>query len=139
MLPDDVSEVVKIERLSFSTPWSETSFYSEIYSDHSITRIAETNGTIAGYICVKRMADECHLLNLAVRPDYRNQGIATTLLNNVIQELNKWGCRALFLEVRASNYAAMRLYAGFGFKTIGVRKNYYLYPAEDAVVMMLEL
>jgi ribosomal-protein-alanine N-acetyltransferase len=139
MYPDDIPEIVSIERLSFSTPWSETSFRSEIYSRYSITRVAELNGIIVGYVCVKHVADECHLLDLAVHPDYRKRGIATMLLDNVIQELRVEGCRFFYLEVRASNYAAKKLYEKFGFNMVGVRKGYYVYPAEDAVIMMLEL
>ncbi len=139
MYPDDIPEIVSIERLSFSTPWSETSFRSEIYSRYSVTRVAELNGVIVGYICVKHVADECHLLNLAVHPDYRRRGIARALLDNVIQELRIEGCRFFYLEVRSSNYAARKLYEKFGFNMVGVRKGYYINPAEDAVIMMMEL
>jgi ribosomal-protein-alanine N-acetyltransferase len=139
MYPDDIPEIVSIERLSFSTPWSETSFRSEIYSWYSVTRVAELNGIIVGYICVKHVADECHLLNLAVHPDYRRRGIARALLDNVIQELRMEGCRFFYLEVRSSNYAARKLYERFGFNIVGIRKGYYANPAEDAVIMMLEL
>lgn len=139
MYPDDIPEIVSIERLSFSTPWSETSFRSEIYSRYSVTRVAELNGVIAGYICVRHVADECHLLDLAVHPDYRRRGIARALLDDVIQELRIEGCRFFYLEVRSSNYAARKLYEKFGFNMVGVRKGYYVNPSEDAVIMMMEL
>jgi ribosomal-protein-alanine N-acetyltransferase len=139
MREEDVPDVVEIERASFSAPWSETSFRSELYSRYSITQVAEVNGIIAGYICVKHVADEGHLLTLAVHHDYRKMGIAKMLLGNIIQELRIAGCRFFYLEVRSSNYAAKRLYEGFGFKTKGIRKNYYVYPTEDAVIMMLEM
>ncbi|MEW6739662.1 MAG: ribosomal protein S18-alanine N-acetyltransferase [Nitrospirota bacterium] len=139
MYPDDIPEIVSIERLSFSTPWSETSFRSEIYSRYSVTRVAELNGVVVGYICVKHVADECHLLDLAVHPDYRRRGIARALLDDVIQELRIEGCRFFYLEVRSSNYAARKLYEKFGFNMVGVRKGYYVNPAEDAVIMMMEL
>jgi ribosomal-protein-alanine N-acetyltransferase len=139
MYPDDIPEIVSIEKLSFSMPWSETSFRSEIYSRYSITRVAELNGLIVGYICVKHVADECHLLDLAVHPDYRRRGIARSLLDNVIQELRIEGCRFFYLEVRSSNYAARKLYEKFGFNMVGIRKGYYVNPVEDAVIMMMEL
>jgi ribosomal-protein-alanine N-acetyltransferase len=139
MFSEDVPEVVKIERLSFSTPWSEASFYSEIYNKYSIVRVAELNGIIAGYICARHIADECHLLNMAVRPDCRRHGIATILLKDVIEDLRESGCRFFFLEVRESNYAARRFYEKCGFKIIGRRKNYYAYPNENAVIMMREI
>jgi ribosomal-protein-alanine N-acetyltransferase len=139
MYPEDVPDVVRIERDSFNMPWSETSFYSEIYSRYSITRVAELDGEIVGYIIVKQIADECHLLNLAVHPDYRRRGIAKKLFNNIIEELKLNNCRFLYLEVRMSSIAARRLYEGFGFKVVGIRKNYYLNPTEDAIIMMLGL
>lgn len=136
---EDIPEVESIERLSFSMPWSKTSFRSEIYSRYSITRIAVLNGVIVGYICARHVADECHLLNLAVHPDYRRRGIAKMLLDNVIQELKKEGCRFFYLEVRSSNYAARKLYEKFGFNMVGIRKGYYVNPVEDAVIMMREI
>ncbi len=138
MLPEDVPEIAMIERSSFSAPWSETSFYSEVYNRHSITRIAELDGMIVGYICVKQIIDECHLMDLAAHPDHRKQGIATMLLNNVIADLRS-DCRRMYLEVRASNAAAVKLYGKFGFKTVGIRKNYYMHPEEDAIIMMLTI
>lgn len=139
MYPDDIPEIVSIERLSFSTPWSEASFQSEIHNRYSIARVAELNGIIAGYICARHIGDECHLLNMAVRPGYRRHGIATILLKDAIEDLRESGCRFLFLEVRESNYRARRLYEKFGFKTIGLRKNYYVYPDDNAVIMMREI
>lgn len=139
MYPDDIDDVLEVERQSFTMPWSETSFRSEIYSRHSITRIAELNGAVVGYVCVKQVTDEGHLLDLAVHPDYRKRGIAKILLNNVIEELRLCGCRFFFLEVRISNYAAKKLYKGLGFRTVGTRKGYYMNPVEDAVLMMLEI
>ena len=139
MYSEDILDVISIERLSFSTPWSEASFQSEIYNRCSILKVAELNGIIAGYICARHIADECHLLNMAVRPGYRRHGIATILLKDAIEDLRESGCRFLFLEVRESNYRARRLYEKFGFKTIGLRKNYYVYPDDNAVIMMREI
>ncbi len=139
MYPEDIPDVSEIERQSFTTPWSETSFRSELYSRYSITRVAELNGIVVGYICVRHIADECYLLDLAVHPDYRRRGIAKMLMDNVIQEMRIEGCRFFYLEVRGSNYAARKLYEGFGFRTTGTRKGYYVNPIEDAVIMMLEL
>lgn len=139
MYPDDVDEVLEIERQCFTMPWSDTSFRSEIYGRHSITRVAELNGIIVGYICIKHVADEGHLLDLAVHPDYRKRGIAKMLLADVIEELRLCGCRFFYLEVRISNRAAKKLYEALGFRTAGTRKGYYMNPIEDAVLMMREL
>ncbi len=139
MYPEDIAGILKIERASFSTPWSETSFNSELRNQYSITKVAEMDGITIGYTCVRQIDDECHLLNLTVHPDCRNQGIAELLLKNILSELSVSNCEYLYLEVRASNLAARRLYERAGFSNIGIRKNYYVAPCEDAIVMMLEL
>ncbi len=143
MLPDDVPEVVEIEKESFTTPWSAISFYNEIYNPRSLSRVAviiedEFRGTIAGYICMNRILDECHILNLAVKPEHRRKGIAKALLKNVLDSDEIKPCRFVYLEVRVSNYPARSLYKSFGFREIGLRKGYYHNPVEDAVVMLLE-
>lgn len=139
MFPEDVPEALRIERLSFTTPWSETSFFSEVYGQRSFTRVAECGGALVGYICMRHVADECHLLDLAVDPDYRGRGVAGMLLNSGFEAMREEGCRFLFLEVRESNLVSRKLYEKFGFRNIGTRKAYYLKPTEDAVIMMLEL
>ncbi|HBG92028.1 MAG TPA: ribosomal-protein-alanine N-acetyltransferase [Nitrospiraceae bacterium] len=139
MQESDLPSIVKIERLSFSTPWSETSFFNEIYKQRSIPKVAVIDDRIAGYICANHVADEGHILNLAVHPDFRGKGIANTLVENILEELKENACRFLYLEVRASNNAARKLYEGFGFSVVGTRKEYYTEPKEDAVIMMLRL
>jgi ribosomal-protein-alanine N-acetyltransferase len=139
MLPGDIPAIVRIERVSFSTPWSETSFYTEIYHRHALTWVVETDGSVTGYICIRRIVDECHLMNLAVHPLHRACGIAARLLEEMIAELTSAGDRSLYLEVRVSNRSARMLYERSGFRTVGIRKNYYAAPPEDAVIMMLDL
>lgn len=139
MLPEDVPEVLRIESLCFTMPWSRASFLSEVYGQHSFTRVAESGGALAGYICMRHVADECHLLDLAVDPVYQRLGIAGLLLNSGLEAMRELSCRFLFLEVRVGNVASRALYDKFGFKTVGNRKDYYLNPVEDAVIMMLEL
>ena len=139
MQESDLPSVVAIERLSFSTPWSETLFFNEIYKQRSIPKVAVIGDRIAGYICANHVADEGHILNLAVHPDFGRRGIANTLVENILEELKENACRFLYLEVRASNNAARKLYEGFGFSVVGTRKGYYTEPKEDAVIMMLRL
>lgn len=140
----DVPCIVEIERMSFSTPWSETSFYNEIYNPRSTAKVAVIEEAcsmqrVVGYICANQVADEGHILNLAVHPDFRKKGIANALVKNILEDLKGNACRFLYLEVRTSNHAAKKLYEGFGFKVIGTRKGYYNEPIEDAVIMMLEI
>ncbi|MBT9536695.1 MAG: ribosomal protein S18-alanine N-acetyltransferase [Nitrospirae bacterium] len=139
MRESDLPSVVAIERLSFSTPWSEILFFNEIYKQRSIPKVAVIGDRIAGYICANHVADEGHILNLAVHPDFGRRGIANTLVENILEELKENACRFLYLEVRASNNAARKLYEGFGFSVVGTRKGYYTEPKEDAVIMMLRL
>ena len=139
MRESDLPSVVAIERLSFSTPWSEILFFNEIYKQRSIPKVAVIGDRIAGYICANHVADEGHILNLAVHPDFGRRGIANTLVKNILEELKENACRFLYLEVRASNNAARKLYEGFGFSVVGTRKEYYGEPKEDAVIMMLRL
>lgn len=139
MEEEDVASVVQIERMSFSTPWPETSFLKEIYKPRAIIKAAEVDEAVVGYISVEYVLDEAHILNLAVHPDYRRMGIATALVEYVIERLRERACRFLYLEVRASNRVARLLYEGFGFRIIGRRKNYYISPVEDGLIMMLDL
>lgn len=136
MQPADINEIMEIERKSFSTPWSELSFLNEMYDLHSISRVALSNNNITGYICVKQIFDEGHILNLAVHPDFRRRGIATALMKEVLDELKKKGSRFLFLEVRISNLAARKFYERFEFRVVSIRKKYYTSPMEDAALMM---
>ncbi len=139
MLPEDVPAAAAIERISFSTPWSENSFYSEVYGKYSIARVAIINERIVGYIIARLILDEGHLLDLAVCPEFRMRGIARMLMEDVISGLQINRCKAFFLEVRASNSVPLKLYEEAGFKVIGTRKNYYKAPVEDACIMMRDL
>lgn len=139
MMWTDVPRVLKIERMSFCTPWSEDAFLKEIYNPYSITKVAVLEGEVAGYICVNHLIDEGHILNLAVLPDLRRRGIATALVEKILEELRKKGCKSLYLEVRISNHDAIQFYECFGFRSVGFRKNYYTLPKEDAVLMVLDL
>jgi ribosomal-protein-alanine N-acetyltransferase len=135
----DVPQVLRIERLSFSTPWSETAFLNEIYNPYSIAKVAVSENEVVGYICISYVIDEGHILNLAVHPDMRKRGIATALVEKGLDELKGRGCKSLSLEVRVSNHDAIKFYERFGFRPVGLRKDYYTYPREDAVLMLLDL
>ena len=135
----DISQVMQIERISFSTPWSETSFYKELHKARAISRVAVLHKVIVGYSVGEYVIDEGHILDLAVHPHYRLLHIATILVEDIIKEFYSLMCRFIYLEVRASNYSALRLYRNLGFTDVGVRKWYYIAPKEDAVIMMREL
>ncbi len=134
----DLPAILEIERASFTTPWSETSFFNEVKKQRSFLKVAKKGGRAVGYICGGWIIDEGHILDLAVHPEYRRLGIASALVSLGIERLKEEGCRFIFLEVRASNEFAKKMYKKFGFEVLGTRKNYYVSPAEDAVIMVLK-
>ena len=139
MRTSDLAEVVEIERTSCTLPWSESLFFNEIQNPRSMPRVARKEGRVAGYLCASQILDEGHILNLAVHPELRRTGIASALITDMIDRLRNEGCRFIFLEVRDSNREAKEIYEQFNFKVIGIRKNYYVSPVEDAVVMVLRM
>ncbi|MDH5202417.1 MAG: ribosomal protein S18-alanine N-acetyltransferase [Nitrospirota bacterium] len=134
----DLPAVLEIEHISFTIPWSIDSFIHELRNQYSITKVAVIEDNVIGYICAHHIIDESHILNLAVHPDFRRCGIATKLVKEVLDELEGKGCRFIYLEVRVSNLVARNFYARLGFKEVGVRRNYYTSPREDAIIMMRE-
>lgn len=136
MNESDLPAVLEIERISFTIPWSVNSFVNELRNLYSITKVAVIEDNVIGYICAYHIIDESHILNLAVHPDFRRCGIATKLVKEVLGELEGKGCRFIYLEVRVSNLVARNFYARLGFKEVGVRRNYYSSPGEDAIIMM---
>ncbi len=139
MRPEDVSEVLSLELASYTTPWSGTLFMNEIYKPLSVAKVVRSGEKIVGYICADQVLDEGHILNVTVNPEYRRRGMAAHMVAHVIGLLSGRACKALFLEVRISNEAALRMYEKSGFGMITVRKRYYTAPDEDAVIMKLQL
>jgi ribosomal-protein-alanine N-acetyltransferase len=137
--PEDVPEVLSIEQASFTTPWSEILFMNEIFKPRSLPKVARVGEKIVGYICANQVLDEGHILNVTVHPGHRRQGIAEELVRHMVGLLAGNACRVIFLEVRISNEAALRMYERSGFRMIAVRKRYYTSPEEDAVIMVLHL
>ncbi|MBE0427316.1 MAG: ribosomal protein S18-alanine N-acetyltransferase [Nitrospirae bacterium] len=139
MHEDDIPEILRIERMSFPTPWTEAAFINEIYKPYALTRVVLQKNNVIGYICVNRVLNEGHILNLAVHPEFRRQGIASMLMQELLKELKNKGCRFIYLEVRVSSLGARKFYERFGFKVVGARRDYYQSPVEDAALMMLGL
>lgn len=139
MTAEDIPQALAIELTSFTTPWSEILFFNETKKERAIPLVALKGETVAGYLCANYVLDEGHILDLAVHPEFRGQGIASLLIREALVQLRRAGCAAVFLDVRASNDAARKMYAGFGFGQCGTRKGYYQKPDEDAVVLVLAL
>ena len=135
MNKEHVSQIAQLEAQCFSDPWSEKSIASELENPLSLWLVAEENGQVYGYVGSQTVLDESDMMNVAVDPGFRRQGIARALIEKLIAELSKMGSRCLRLEVRVSNENARALYARMGFRQLGLRKNYYHNPKEDALIL----
>ncbi len=138
MIPDHVPQIAELEKLCFSDPWNEASVASELTNKLSLWLVAEDGGTVAGYVGSQTVMDETDMMNIAVHPDYRRQGIARELIHGLISALKEKGSRCLTLEVRESNAPAIALYGSEGFQQVGLRKNYYRHPKENAIILRKE-
>jgi ribosomal-protein-alanine N-acetyltransferase len=142
MTRDDIDQVIAIEQVSFTMPWSRNLFLAEFRNPKVSLMLAarspEEDGKVIGYIVCWVVADELHILDLATLPAWRRQGIARRLVLTAIRQGAGRGASRAFLEVRASNEAAFSLYEGLGFARTIVREGYYDLPFENAVVMSLE-
>jgi len=141
MCPEDLPEVLEIERRSFPQPWTPGLFLHELKVPFSRTTLVRaTNGTRAtlAYVCRWLVGDEAHILNLAVHPDHRGRGLGRRLVELVVKEAQAAGARLVTLEVRRENAPARTLYRKLGFVDTGQRRNYYG-RGEDAIIMSLAL
>jgi [ribosomal protein S18]-alanine N-acetyltransferase len=135
----DVPELAELEPRCFSDPWSPAGFREMLSAPFIMGLIAELKSKrIAGYLLARIFEDEGEILNVAVAPENRRQGMAAGLLEAALAELRERGVEHVFLEVRASNEAAIGLYLAKGFRPIGRRKEYYRRPVEDAMVLRWE-
>ena len=133
-----IREIAQLERECFSAPWSEASLEEELYNPLASFIVAQRpDGAVLGYAGLHAVMDEGYIDNIAVREDYRGQGIADDLLD-VFVRFGQAHLAFLTLEVRPSNEAAIQLYYKHGFAQVGRRKDYYRHPKEDAIIMTLE-
>ena len=135
MIPDDVPEVMKIERASFNEPWAEVHFYFELYAKTSHNWVAVEKNDILGYLCFWKLQDELHINNIAVHKDMRRKGFAQKMLDELSKFAKKNNARILTLEVNENNSAAIAFYNNNGFKQVGVRPNYYEKDKADALIL----
>lgn len=139
MTSEHLDQVAEIEKICFSDPWSRRMLSEHLENECAATLVAQgEDGTILGYAGLLVVLDEGYITNVAVRPEYRRQGIAGELLGVFRRFAEGNRMTFLTLEVRDSNASARALYAKHGFSEVGVRKNYYDHPKEDAVIMTLE-
>ena len=134
MLPADIGEVKILLGLCFGeSAWSEASVRSQLEKPDSVCEIAAKDGVIVGYLAFELIAGEGSIIELAVHPAHRRQGIARALISEALRD--NAGVSEVFLEVRESNAPAISLYESLGFEPIGKRRDYYEAPVENAVLM----
>ena len=134
-----LDQILEIENLSFSAPWSRTGFLQELENPVAQLWALICDRVLLGYLSFWAVREEMQLLDLAVRPRYRSRGHGSYLLARMIDFACSRGISRIWLEVRVSGSSARRLYEKFGFLESGRRKNYYTDPAEDAIVLSLGL
>ena len=130
-----VSAVAELEKQNFSEPWSENSVRGELTNSLALWLVALDGDTVVGYVGSQTVLGEADMMNIAVADSHRRRGIARMLVRELIDRLD---ARMLTLEVRASNAPAIALYESEGFAQIGLRKNYYRKPKEDALILRKE-
>ena len=137
MTEEDLEEILAIEQASYRTPWSRRAFEGEIRAPqaHPLVLGQSDPPFVIGYVCSWRTMDECHILNVAVHPSFRRMGIASQMIDHLLEKCRAEGILHYFLEVRVSNEGAISLYKKYGFKVCGVRRRYYADTGEDALIM----
>ncbi|MCQ4086703.1 ribosomal protein S18-alanine N-acetyltransferase [Saccharibacillus sp. JS10] len=137
---EDIPDVMVIEHESFSLPWTEQAFRSEMTLNHFARYIMmEVDGKPAGYAGMWTVVDEAHITNVAVRTAYRGKKLGQRLLDELLDLAAGLELERATLEVRVSNDVARNLYTKMGFHEIGIRKSYYSDNNEDAVIMWIDL
>lgn len=131
----DLDEVASIEAAAFSIPWTRKSIKEAMETPENVYVVCTVDGVVAGYCGMWTVLGEGNITNVAVAPEYRRQGIADRIMDEVERRGKEIPLDIFFLEVRKSNEAAHNLYLKHGFRDIGVRKNFYEKPVEDANVM----
>ena len=139
MAAADLFKVADLERRLFSDPWSIDSFRGALRSQNQVFLVCDDDGTIAGYCGMLMVPGEGQILNVAVDENYRRQGLATEMMNAMVDIGTTNEIFLYTLEVRESNAPALALYKSVGFVPTGRRKGYYKNPEEDAILMDLDL
>jgi ribosomal-protein-alanine N-acetyltransferase len=130
----DLPQVIAIERRAFPTPWSLAMFVLELSKPSGICLAVRREGRLIGYLVCSRYDTVWHVMNVAVAPEERRSGVATALLNELLERVGDTSARYT-LEVRQSNAGAIVLYERFGFRAAGLRRRYYQDNGEDALIM----
>lgn len=130
-----LDQIEAIEQACFSVPWTRAQLASQLDESRHVFLAAVAQESVLGYVGMMYVLDEGYIANVAVAPDARRQGVGRALIAALLQRAAELDLAFVTLEVRASNAPAIALYSGFGFESVGRRKNYYDKPSEDALLM----
>lgn len=137
MTLNDLENIQNILISDFDDFWNYNILKDELESENSIYIVAKSNKEIIGFAGIKILLDEADIMNIVTKKIYRNQGIGTLLLTNLISISKNLNLHSLSLEVNEENKTAIHLYENLGFKNIGIRKNYY--KSKNGKIMALNL
>lgn len=135
MVAADLPAVTRLDALSFSQPWSQNAYQTELANQGARCWVAQADEQVVAVLVIWRVLDEAHIATVAVHPEFRRQGIGSLLFRTGMQAALAEGARIYQLEVRAGNAAAQKMYEDFGFGVVGRRPRYYRDNGEDAVLM----
>lgn len=133
------SELAKLEKDIFPDPWSEKSLEDTVKQPQAVVFGAWDADTLAGYVILYYAVDEGEIARIAVKDSYRRRGAAAGLLSELGRFCKEKGIRRFLLDVRESNEAAIAFYKAYGFEKDGIRRKFYVNPAEDAILMSCEI
>ena len=136
VIEEDIDSILEIEKEAFTTPWSRDAFLTEINENMlAYYLVAEVNEKVVGYGGIWLILNEGHITNIAVKEEYRGNGIGNHILEGLICYCMKNSIDSMTLEVRESNLIAQNLYKKYGFVSSGKRPKYYSDDGEDAIIM----
>ena len=135
---EDIPALAEIEREEFSIPFKEKDFEDLYNSSYSYVLVARQGEAVVGYVSFNIIIDECSIINFATKNEFKRQGVGKKLMDTLISHCKGCGVRKVFLEVRVSNAPAIALYEKYGFEGVGISKNHFSAPREDAILMNLE-
>lgn len=133
------AQVAALEAATFSLPWDEAAIRRELSNRLSLWLAAVEDGQVLGYVGSQTVFEDTDVLNVCTAPAARRRGVAQALMRALETQLAPKGVERITLEVRASNLPALRLYEKLGYSQVGLRRNYYEKPREDAVIMQKQL
>ncbi len=139
--PNDINEIIPIEKEGSPNPWKRSFFERELTNKFSYFKIYRSydNDEIEGFLIFRKIEDVIEITNISVREKSRKKGIASAMMSHMTEIAKREHVTNIFLEVRESNIKAVRFYGKFDFEKVGVRKNYYKSPIEDALVFRLKI